>query len=118
MLYLLPLICALIPQSRGNDYYGEYVGDFKNRFQNHDIVLKRMGSDKRFQIQYFYSFSGSMGLQGRCMQLTREPSISRASGALLPQDHQTHFPPVTMERAPMRTSMWVNGGNLRGMEST
>ena len=34
MLYLLPLIlCASLPQSRGNDYYGEYVGDFKNRFE-------------------------------------------------------------------------------------
>ena len=31
MLHLLALICALLPHSRGNDYYGEYIGDFKNR---------------------------------------------------------------------------------------
>ena len=34
-----------------------------------------------------------MELQGRCMQLTREPSISRASGALLRQDQQNPFFP-------------------------
>ena len=49
MLHLLALICALLPHSRGNDYYGEYVGDFKNRFA---IMTLMMGSDKSFQIQY------------------------------------------------------------------
>ena len=59
MLHLLALICALLPHSRGNDYYGEYVGDFKNRFT---IMTLMMGSDKSFQIQYLvYSLSGSMG---------------------------------------------------------
>ena len=40
MLYLLPLlICALIPHSRANDYYGEYVGDFKNRFTIRTLLV-------------------------------------------------------------------------------
>ena len=90
MLHLLALICALLPHSRGNDYYGEYIGDFKNR------LLIEIFKDGVFWFNIkLHSTPGFTGLQGRCMQLTREPSISRASGALLrqDQDHQTYFSP-------------------------
>ena len=31
MLHVLFLLFAALPPARANDYYGEFIGDFKNR---------------------------------------------------------------------------------------
>ena len=58
MLHLLALICALLPHSRGNDYYGEYIGDFKNR------LLIETFKDGVFNIKLHSQLQVSRGYRG------------------------------------------------------
>lgn len=57
MLHLLALICALLPHSRGNDYYGEYIGDFKNRF--HGVTGEVYAVDSRTIYIKGFSYDGA-----------------------------------------------------------
>ena len=109
MLHVLFLLFAALPPCRANDYYGEFIGDFKNRLQKTKTVLTLAQLLARFHGvtgEVYAVDSRTIYIKGfRCASL-----ILRLIKPI--------FVPVTTERGRMPTSTSGNVGNPRGTEYT
>ena len=108
MLHVLFLLFAALTPSRANDYYGEFIGDFKNRLQkNSSFFIAQM-------LARFHGVTGEVyAVDSRTIYIKGFRCTSIFLRLIKPI-----FVPVTTGRVRMPTSTSGNVGNLRGTEYT